>query len=84
MPRPWHDGGFQRLRRTGADFRRTIRSLFPERHQNNGGEEHAKSLKACIDLAKRHAQQRGCECGRSDQQRHDAVPVFDLRVEHAV
>jgi len=32
---------FQQLRRTGADFGRVSRSLFPQRHQNDGGEEEA-------------------------------------------
>jgi hypothetical protein len=59
-------------------------SRFPQGHQNHGGEKHAKSLEAGIDLAARHAQQSGGKSGGSDQQRHGAVPVFDLRLEHAV
>jgi len=60
------------------------RSCLPQGHQNHGGEKHAKSLEAGIDLAERHAQQKGCKSSGSDQQWHGAVPVFDLRLEHAI
>jgi hypothetical protein len=35
-------------------------------------------------LAERHAQQSGCKSGGSDQQRHDAIPVFDLGLNNAM
>jgi hypothetical protein len=53
------------------------RLRLPEGHQNHCGEKHAESLEAGIDLAARHAQQSGCKSGGSDQQRHDAIPMFD-------
>jgi hypothetical protein len=59
-------------------------SRLSQSHQNHCGKEYAKSLEAGIDLAERHAQQSGCKSGGSDQQRHDAIPVFDLGLNNAM
>jgi hypothetical protein len=62
----------------------TGQSRFPQGHQNQSGEKHAKGLEAGIDLAERHAQQGGCKGGRSDQQRHGTSPEFGSVVKNGM